>query len=156
MRRLILPFAFTIFLIGRCAPVVDFRGEVRNIQTVLGIVNQAVEDKDIDLFRKAFARDQDLRIIGPTQAIEVFGWSAFEESLQKLFHNYDDVVATSKNQNIEIHKSGRVAWFSHETVFDRLEDDRIVSSMEYQCTGVLEKRMGRWIIVQLHVSSPNP
>ncbi len=110
--------------------------------------------KDVEMQKDTMARDEDLLIIWTGSTHITRGWKEHEKSFETWLDPRFEAVRTEV-RDIEIHlsHSGDVAWF-----FANLDD---VVSWEgkvgrfgegLRWTGVLEKRDGRWVFVQMHAS----
>ena len=109
--------------------------------------------KDFDRLFKAFADDADFFIFHPDSKSTIRGIAAFREH-SRLFADPDFVYAGHKIRDLKIDfgPSADVAWYSA-----LLEDCSIYKGAracweDCRWTGVLEKRAGRWVIVQMHFS----
>jgi ketosteroid isomerase-like protein len=109
--------------------------------------------KDRGLFESIFAHDDDFFTYYLNSKDTVIGW----EQLQK----YLDVWSDPRNKalgfdirdlRLNIAGTGKTAWFS-AVVDDKGEwDGKPWGSKDIRWTGVLEKRKGKWVIVQQHMS----
>ena len=113
-------------------------------------------NKDKDLVFSCFAEDEELFYFSPRDDGTIHGRQAFEE-LTEGFFMLDDFKAIGyeiKDLHVELAKSGDVAWYHC-----RLDDfnewkGQPANWVDVRWTGVLEKRDGRWVIVQMHFSRP--
>jgi ketosteroid isomerase-like protein len=62
--------------------------------------------------------------------------------------------SVERNRLIIISRSGDVAWFSAVYDVDLEYKGRASQVRNARYTGILEKRDGKWVIVQLHFSYP--
>lgn len=109
--------------------------------------------KDRALLEGIIAHDADLFIFHPDSKSTVVGWDAFARN----FSTWMDprFKATSfdvRGLRISFSRSGDVSWFS--AVLDDMGewDGKPVGWKDTRWTGVLEKRGGKWVIVQMHFS----
>jgi ketosteroid isomerase-like protein len=109
--------------------------------------------KDRALLERIIAHDADLFIFHPDSKSTVVGWDAFA----KLFEVWMDprFKATSfdvRELRISFSRNGEVAWFS--ALLDDLAewDGKPGGWKNTRWTGVLERRGGAWVIVQMHFS----
>ena len=110
--------------------------------------------KDVEMQKDTMAHDEDLLIIWTGSTHITRGWKEHEKSFETWLDPRFEAVRTEvRDLEIHISHSGDVAWF-----FANLDD---VVSWEGKAskfgeglrwTGVLEKRDGRWVIVQMHAS----
>jgi len=110
--------------------------------------------KDVEMQKDTMAHDEDLLIIWTGSMHITRGWKEHEKSFETWLDPRFKAVRTEvRDLEVHISRSGDVAWF-----FANLDD--VVSWEEkvsrfgegLRWTGVLEKRDGRWVIVQLHAS----
>ncbi len=109
--------------------------------------------KDRDLGESVLFHDPSLFIFHPDSKTTVVGW----EPMEKLFAVWMDprFKATGydvRDLRINQARSGDVAWFS--AILDDCGewDGKPSCWKDTRWTGVLEKRGGRWVIVQMHFS----
>ncbi len=109
--------------------------------------------KDRALQESTMAHDEDLLIIWTTPSSSVNGWSNYV----KLFDTWMDprfkaTVTEIRDLRVHLSRSGDVAWYS--AMLDDLGewDGKPVGARNIRWTGVLEKRNGKWVIVQMHGS----
>jgi ketosteroid isomerase-like protein len=110
--------------------------------------------KDKELVFSCFADDPELFWFSPRDNGTNHGFKAFVETTEGFFM-LDDFKAVSfevRDLYIGISRSGDVAWY-HARLDDFNEWKGQPANWEdVRWTGVLEKRDGRWVIVQMHFS----
>lgn len=115
---------------------------------------EALDTQNLELMKKLIPDDESIVHIG-TDSDEI--WRGSEElnrSTEEQFRRLEYYEANIHNLTINISQSEDVAWYFH------LLDARIMSGgtetvwKDARFTGVLEKRNGRWFLVQTHVSIP--
>ncbi len=135
-------------------PAVDVAAETARIDTVIrGNIRWALT-KDTVLLYGTLAHDSALFWFSPDSAGTVEGYAAFRRFAEQVFLNPAFVGVGSDFRDMRIHLSrgGDVAWWSC------ILDDRNTWQGQpavwenVRWTGVLEKREGRWVIVQMHFS----
>ena len=113
-------------------------------------------DKDLPLLFSSMAQDSAFFIFHPDSASTIEGFDAFRRYAERVFMN-DAFKATGfeiKDLGVTFSESGTVAWF-HAYLDDHGEwKGQPVSWINARWTGVLEKRGGKWVIVQMHFSFP--
>jgi SnoaL-like domain len=109
--------------------------------------------KDRALLESVLSHDPGLFIFHPDSKSTVVGW----EPMEKLFALWMDprFKATGyaiRDLRINLSRSGEVSWFS--AVLDDCGEWNGKASCwnDVRWTGVLEKRDGAWVIVQMHFS----
>ncbi len=109
--------------------------------------------KDRPLQESTMAHDDDLAIFWTDSDTTVFGW----ERYVKLFDIWMDprwkaTLTEVRDLRPHLSRSGDVAWFT-ATLDDLSEwDGAPMGARDIRWTGVLEKRDGRWVFVQMHGS----
>jgi hypothetical protein len=109
--------------------------------------------KNVDLLLSTVAHDADFFIFHPDSKSTVRGFDAFKQLIPSWLS--PDFVATRheiRDLAITRSRSGEVAWFS--AILDDLAEikGKPAGWRDTRWTGVLEKREGRWVIVQMHFS----
>ena len=110
--------------------------------------------KDKELVFSCFADDPELFWFSPRDDGTIHSFKAFVDMTEGFFM-LDDFKAVGfevRDLYIGISRSGDVAWY-HARLDDFNEWKGKPSNWEdVRWTGVLEKRNGRWVIVQMHFS----
>lgn len=117
---------------------------------------QAFRTRDQQLVAQVYAQDDDLVVFGSNPADCRFGWNATREYIRKYFATVDAISITLKDRRIKVHRSGEAAWFSQVLDWKETAGKETAAIAGLRISGVLEKRGGRWLIVQLHASGPTP
>ena len=110
------------------------------------------ENKDFDLLFSVVADDSNYISVRPTDSV-LRGYDQFKESAEIFKHpEFKYVRHELKDLTINVSKSGDVAWFY--CILDDINtfQGRPANWENARWTGVLEKRDGRWVIVQQHFS----
>ena len=154
MKNLITVLITVTFLLSACAKVMDFAAEEAKINKVLDQNFKALETEDLGLYEKIFANDADMVVFGTDATERVVGWEALKKVMTKQFEATESTKITSSDRVIKVHESGQVAWFSEIIDWEVTADGQIVKMEGVRGTGVLEKRNGNWVIVQMHYSIP--
>jgi hypothetical protein len=108
--------------------------------------------KDRSLLESTVAHDDRLFIFNP-DANSTVGWSQFEKGFVFwMDHRFKVRNFEIRNLRLDISNSGSAAWWS--CILDELAswDGRFIVWKDTRWTGVLEKRAGKWLIVQMHFS----
>jgi len=112
--------------------------------------------KDVEMQKDTMARDEDILIVWTGSTHITRGWKEHEKSFGTWLDPRFEAVRTEvRDLQIHLSRSGDVAWF-----FANLDDvvswegkvSRFGEGLRW--TGVLEKRDGRWVFVQMHASLP--
>ncbi len=121
-------------------------------QTIRASIGWALT-KDRPLLERVIAHDAGLFIFHPDSKSTVVGWDAFARNF--AFWMDPRFKATSfdvRELRTTFSRSGDVAWFA--AILDDLAewDGKPTGWKDTRWTGVLEKRSGAWVIVQMHFS----
>jgi ketosteroid isomerase-like protein len=109
--------------------------------------------KDRALLEGAMAHDEDLLVLWTDSGSLTRGWTEFSKQFDIWMDpRFKATVTEIKDLRVHLSRSGDVAWYS-ATLDDLGEwDGRPVGDRDIRWTGVLEKRGGRWVVVQMHGS----
>jgi len=146
--------AAALLLRSGCIREVNLEAEKAKVKSVLDQFEQVWETKDMGLFGRIMAHDADMVVYGSDAPEHWVGWETVKESVEKMIPSFESTRITVKEQAIKVHPSGNVAWFSEVWDWDMVVEGKSVSSEGQRLTGVLEKRDGNWVFVQIHNSVP--
>ena len=112
--------------------------------------------KDIDLLFSIMAQDDDFFIFHPDSKSTIVGFKAFKELGERVLLK-EEFKATDfavRDLRVKFAETGNVAWYSC-CLDDHAEwNGQPVGWDNARWTGVLEKRNGQWVMVQMHFSFP--
>jgi len=112
--------------------------------------------KDLDRLFSIMAQDEDFFIFHPDSRSTIAGFDAFKK-LGERFWMKEEFKATHfavKNLRLKFAELGNAAWYSC-MLDDHAEwDGQPIGWDNCRWTGTLEKRTGKWVIVQMHFSFP--
>lgn len=110
--------------------------------------------KDTRRLYECFAQDDDLFWFNPEKGEFVRGFDTFRETVETVFLDprFEAVRFEVRDLRLRFARAGNVAWYSCLLDDENLWAGRPASWFDVRWTGVLEKRDGRWVIVQMHFS----
>lgn len=112
--------------------------------------------KDVDRLFSIMAQDDDLFIFHPDSKSTIVGFEAFRKLGERVWMK-DEFKATDfavKELRLTFAGLGNAAWFSC-LLDDHAEwNGQPIGWDNCRWTGTLEKRGGKWVIVQMHFSFP--
>ena len=115
--------------------------------------NEAYVKKDLDSALKFLTPDPDGIFIGTGLDEKCLGLEAVKRQLKRDFAQSGDLSWDSGWHSVSA--AGRVAWVTGDlTLHTKISRRKI--SLPMRSTAVLEKRRGKWLVVQLHNSMPYP
>jgi ketosteroid isomerase-like protein len=146
-----------VFVLAAATAFADIRGRAESDRdqieaAVRSSIGWALT-KDRPLLESLLAQDDGLFIFHPDSKSTVRGWAEFV----KLFEVWMDprFKATRfdvRDLRITLSRSGDAAWYSALLDDCGEWDGKASCWKDTRWTGVLEKREGRWVIVQMHFS----
>jgi hypothetical protein len=150
----ILTFMLILTLFCSVEPQkIDIEKEKAEIEKVIDASIGWAMTKDLDLLYNSLAQDSSFFIYHPNSRSTVVGFEMFKKASD--FWMSPDFKATHYkiwDLRINLSRLGDVAWFSC-----MLEDCAEIKGepgcwKDTRWTGVIEKRNGKWVIVQMHFS----
>ncbi len=128
--------------------------EREEIARVIGSSITWAMDKNVDLLFASVAQDSAFFIFHPDSGSTTVGFEAFKKTVNDVFMHPEFKATGSaiRDLRIDISRSGDVAWWS--AILDDFGEfaGRPYAWRNTRWTGVLEKRDGKWVIVQMHFS----
>jgi len=153
LRGYVVVFVLLSFPWFHLARSQDQQLEKLEVEKVISISIGWALQKDLDLLYSSVAHDSSFFIFHPDSATTITGF----ENFRKLSSFWMDpkFKATDfniKDLRINLSRYGDVAWYSCYLDDHALWDGKKIGWDNARWTGVLEKREGRWLIVQMHFS----
>ena len=110
--------------------------------------------KDTSLLYGCFAHDIDLFYFSPRDNGTVSGFDEFKRLTESFFlqEDFKAVGFEIRELRIQIARSGDVAWYHARLDDFNTWQGQAANWEDVRWTGVLEKRDGAWVIVQMHFS----
>lgn len=138
-----------------CEKKIKDSGNEVNIEEIASTISSCIgwfKYKDFDLLFSIVAHDSNYISVHPTNRV-IMGFDDFLKN-SEIFKNPNFLYVRHelKDLNINVSKSGDVAWFY--CILDDINTwkGQPASWENTRWTGVLERRDGRWVIVQQHFS----
>lgn len=160
MKNSIVYFLLFAFLPLFSAQSIIFAEEQANpdYETVKQIIYDSLGwafNKDYDRLFSIWGNDENIFSFFLSSPSTVIGITAFKKNVEK-FRSPDFKATKLEHRDLKItfSKSGNAAWFS--CYFDdcgsfKGQESCVMNALK---TGVLEKRDGKWVLVQMHSSFP--
>jgi len=127
---------------------------VKEVTDVLLRLIKAEEKGNIKEFANCFAHDDILVHFGTDRDEIWYDWNSFYEFAKVQLKKRKGASINYKDTTVHHNEAGDTAWYSQ--LLDRCPetkgDDICIEGFRH--TGVMEKRNGKWIIVQSHMSVP--
>lgn len=139
---------------GEKCPDVDIEKEMSDIRMLLEQYELARESEDFATVEHLWAQDENIVLFGTEGDEQLVGIDAIKKAMSRQFDEVENTLINISDQKIMINKAGTTAWFSEvlDYNFIYLGEDMAFEGIRF--TGVLEKRDGKWQLVQGHLSVP--
>ena len=127
------------------------------------IVNKVIHNaicwamtKDTTTLFSTFVPDSSLFIFSPDSASTLSGFRSIRELAEDVWmtDHFRALECNVRDMRIQFSRSGETAWYSRYLDDISEWDGRRSGWLNVRWTGVLEKRDGRWLIMQMHFSYP--
>jgi ketosteroid isomerase-like protein len=125
---------------------------------VAQVIHDCIEwphpEKNLERLHATIARDPSFFIFHPDSKSTIIGFDAFQKMVEKVFMDpaFKATGSEIRDLRINLSRSGHVAWFS--AILDDYGESngKPYAWLNTRWTGVLEKREGKWLLVQMHFS----
>ena len=121
-------------------------------QTFKGMF-EAYKKQDLKGVLSYWAPDPDIYVLGSGEHEKAIGVEQFSAQLKRDWEQAQILGIGVKN--FLVSTAVPVAWFSADITFHCETSEAGAFYLPLRLTGVMEKRNGRWLWVQLHLSVPN-
>jgi ketosteroid isomerase-like protein len=144
-----------IIILASCTQPVDIEAEKAAVMTVTDDFWEAFKDRDIEQLRNLCS--EDIVVIGHDIGQRFEGRQAFADHVEPYFEmeGFDLGEYTRENQHLKISPGGDAAWYSETYTEEILIAGQDSVTYGGEITLGLEKRNGKWSIIQYHVSYPD-
>lgn len=123
-------------------------------QAIRDTIEWPYPEKNKERLFTAIAQDSSFFIFHPDSKSTIIGFDAFRNLVEKVFMNptFKATGSDIRNLRIDLSRSGEVAWFS--AILDDYGESngKSYAWLNTRWTGVLEKREGKWLMIQMHFS----
>ena len=141
---------FMIITVG-CTNYVDPVTEISAVKVVLDRFYIALQKEDMTALSALLAHDDDIVVFGLIEREGYVGWENVKGMYQRQMDIYEGIQTTLADQVIKISKDGTFSWVSSLN-HARGQSGENTFDMNYRSTMILEKRDGKWLLVQQHFS----
>lgn len=140
---------------GSYSPTTDAEAEKAKVEkAVRDCIEWPYPEKNKERLYSAIAKDPSFFIFHPDSKSTIVGFDAFQNLVENLFMKpgFKATGSDIRDLKVNLSRSGEVAWFS--SILDDFgeSDGKPYAWLNTRWTGVLEKREGKWLIVQMHFS----
>lgn len=140
---------------GSYSPKTDAAAEKAKVtQAIHDNIEWPYPEKNLERLYSTIARDPSFFIFHPDSKSTIVGFDAMRNLVEKVFMNpgFKATGSDIRDLRVNLSRSGEVAWFS--AILDDFGEDngKPYAWLNTRWTGVLEKREGKWLVVQMHFS----
>lgn len=158
--RLTIPVIVFVLLLVSCAAnsgnVFDKEKELKEVEkTINTSIAWAVDNKNLAALHKVIWQDENYLSVNPGKKV-VRGFKDFRKSEDFwMSQDFKAIRCELKELKINFAEAGNVAWWY--CVLDDINEwkGKPANWENVRWTGVLEKKNGTWVIVQMHFSFPD-
>jgi uncharacterized protein (TIGR02246 family) len=128
----------------------------RDVEGVREIINRylgAYVERNMEAMETTMAHDDTMLGIGTDENEYWQGWNAIKAAKEKQLRALTETNFRRGTTLINFSTDGNVAWFAEELMGDFCVGEE-KTTCHLRFTGVVEKRDGKWTIVQFHRSMP--
>jgi ketosteroid isomerase-like protein len=112
----------------------------------------AYSKRDLNGFLSFWAPDPDVFMLGSGADEKSVGIQEFVKSLKRDWGQSD--AASIEHKDIAVSMAGSVSWFTTDIIIHgKINTEKF--TLPCRLTGVMEKRNGNWLLMQMHFSIPN-
>ena len=122
------------------------------VMDVLRKCFEAFGRRDLDALLAFFAPDPDVVVIGTGRDEKGIGRAEMKAIFQRAFAQFSEASFQFGWHSVSV--AGSLAWLANDVSYLVKAGDR-ESSRQIRLTGIMEKREGRWLILQSHDSVPD-
>ncbi|MBI4965868.1 MAG: nuclear transport factor 2 family protein [Desulfomonile tiedjei] len=144
----VLMAAFSPVIAGKADPQIE-----KEVKEYLDLSAKAYESKDVAGTMALIAPDAEVVFIDGDSEKPVVGQAAIKAAYEQEFGQIKG--ASIKYTSTLVGAKGDVAWFAAQCAVSVDTGEEKVT-LPAHWTGVLEKRDGKWLLVQSHLSFPMP
>ena len=133
---------------------VDVEEEKARVKSTIEKYFEMFKTENPQLLSEVLAQAPDIVVFGTTADERFIGWETNKKRFDGMFDgSLDFLTVELYKMTINISESGTVAWFSvlSDWKIKFGEEDVVLDGI--RSTGVLEKKEGKWLIMQYHASA---
>jgi ketosteroid isomerase-like protein len=112
----------------------------------------AYNQRDLQSMLAVWATDADVLVIGSGDDEKSVGLSEFGESSKRDWVQ-SEAASINCTGDVLVSMAGSVSWFAADVAFQFTINGQD-SKLPGRLTGVMEKRGGKWFLMQMHFSTP--
>jgi uncharacterized protein (TIGR02246 family) len=131
------------------------KADTKTEDAVMDVLKQSFEAfgrRDLDALLAFFSPDPDVVVIGTGRDEKGIGLAEIKAIFQRAFAQFSEASFQFGWHSVSV--AGPLAWLATDVSYHVKAGDR-ESSRQIRLTGIMEKREGRWLILQSHDSVPD-
>jgi len=144
-----------LLLIFSCSTnQIDLESERQQVIMVLDDFIHSHETKDLDLLSSCFSDKPDILILGTDEDELWVDKISMVDAQKRAYNTFDKVKLSVRDKVLKMARSGKTSWFYMKVNWYVESKGEKYKFDDVRTTGVLEKVVGKWLIVQIHTSLP--
>lgn len=159
MNKLKLISTMVLLLVFSCKQdkeaVCDIKAEKQVIKLMLQKYIIANEAGNLAMIDEIWANDSSVYSIGTDRHDVFVGFDALRNKFSEQFQRFENTLISSRDLVIYVHPRCETAWFSEVLQYNYTQGPKAKEYPDLRFTGFLEKRAGKWVIIQTHLSAPD-
>ncbi len=135
--------------------ICDTVAEKQAIKLLLQKYIIANEAGNLAMIDEIWVNDSSVYTIGTDRHDVFLGFDALRQKFSEQFERFENTLISSRDQVIYVHSGCETAWFSEVLQYNYTQGIKAKEYSDLRFTGFLEKRAGKWMILQTHLSAPD-
>ncbi len=123
----------------------------QEVTTSLKDMFEAYSKRDLEGYLAFWASDSDVFALGSGADERSFGVTQIAQSVKRDWTQAEKAQASLGE--VAVSAAGNIAWFVTDVTIEGVIGGQKLC-MDWRVTGVFEKREGKWLMMQMHLSRP--
>ncbi len=133
--------------------IVNIEAEKLKVSDLLDRLAEATEAGNIEAIENIWCPEPHSLLLGTENDEKLVGWKQIKHAITGQSTTFKEMLIAITDQNIQIDRDGRTAWFFEELNYSFILDNKAMSFEGIRFTGVFVKSMDdEWKLVQGHMS----
>ena len=145
---------FLLIIFSCSTDQIDLESERQQVIKVLDDFILSHETKDLDLLSSCFSDKPDIIILGTDEDELWIDKASMVDAQKRAYGTFEKVKLSVRDKVLKMDRSGKTAWFYMKVNWFVESKGEKYKFDDVRTTGVLEKVVGKWRIVQIHTSLP--
>jgi len=135
----------------------NIEAEKIKVSDLLDRLAEATEAGNIEAIENIWCPKPHSLLLGTENGEKLVGWKQIKHAITGQSTSFKDMLIAITDQNIQLDRDGRTAWFFEELNYSFILDNKAMSFEGIRFTGVFVKsNLDEWKLVQGHMSVASP